>query len=57
VPWVVVRSISDTADHQASVDFRAFTVSAAQTAESVVLGILQRLQVAQTQPNASPSLR
>jgi adenosylhomocysteine nucleosidase len=57
VPWVVVRSISDTADHQASVDFRAFTVSAAQTAESVVLGILQRLPVAQTQPNASPSLR
>ena len=56
-PWVVVRSISDTADHQASVDFRAFTVKAAQTAEAVVLGILSRLTVAQTQPNEVGRLR
>lgn len=56
-PWVVVRSISDTADHQASVDFRAFTVKAAQTAEAVVLGILRRLPVAQTQPNPAAGLR
>ncbi len=43
VPWVVVRSISDTADHDASVDFRAFTKVAAQRAERVVRAVLAQL--------------
>lgn len=44
VPWVVVRSISDAADHEASVDFRAFTDLAAARAEGVVRGVLERLR-------------
>jgi adenosylhomocysteine nucleosidase len=43
VPWAVVRSISDTADAGASVDFRAFTRRAAARAEGVVRGVLARL--------------
>jgi len=43
LPWVVVRSVSDTADHDAEVDFRAFTVVAAERAVAVVLGTLRRL--------------
>lgn len=43
IPWVVIRSISDTADHDASVDFRAFTEIAAQRAGAVVRGMLQQL--------------
>ncbi len=43
VPWVVVRSISDTADHDAHTDFRAFTKLAAERAKRVVRGILRRL--------------
>lgn len=42
VPWVVVRSISDAADHEASVDFRAFTELAAARAERVARGVLAR---------------
>ena len=48
VPWVVVRSISDTADHDASVDFRAFTRMAAVRAEAVVRGVLARAGAART---------
>lgn len=40
VPWVVVRSISDTADGTAEVDFRAFTAECAARAEAVVRGML-----------------
>lgn len=43
VPFVVVRSISDTADHGAQVDFRAFTRLAAERAEVIVRGTLRRL--------------
>ena len=43
VPWVVIRSISDTADHAASVDFRAFTQVAAARAEAVVRRVLAHL--------------
>lgn len=43
VPWVVVRSISDTADGSAAVDFRAFTAECAARAEAVVRGVLERL--------------
>lgn len=43
VPWAIVRSISDTADHQAQVDFRSFTLLAAQRAVAVVRGVLGRL--------------
>lgn len=43
VPFVVVRSISDSADHSAQVDFRAFTLTAAANAETVVRGLLRRL--------------
>lgn len=46
VPWVVVRVISDTADHDASHDFRAFTALAAERAEGVVRGVLARLGTA-----------
>ena len=50
VPWVVIRSISDTADHDASVDFRAFTRVAAARAEAVVRGVLARLDDPATAP-------
>ena len=40
VPWAIVRSISDTADHDAHVDFRAFTEVAAARAVAVVRGLL-----------------
>lgn len=43
VPFVIVRSISDSADHSANVDFRAFTQVAAATADRVVRGTLKRL--------------
>lgn len=43
VPFVIVRSISDRADHTAQVDFRAFTLKAAANAEMVVRGLLRRL--------------
>ena len=43
VPFVVVRSISDSADHAAQIDFRAFTLTAAANAETVVRGLLRRL--------------
>lgn len=43
VPFVIVRSVSDTADHAAHVDFRAFTALAAERAEAVVRGLLRRL--------------
>jgi adenosylhomocysteine nucleosidase len=43
VPFVIVRSISDTADHAAGVDFRSFTELAASRAERVVRGLLRRL--------------
>lgn len=43
VPFVIVRSISDSADHAAQVDFRAFTQVAAVNAERVVRGLLRRL--------------
>ena len=41
VPWAIVRSISDTADHGAQVDFRAFTVDAARRAVAVVRATLR----------------
>lgn len=40
VPWAIVRSISDTADHDAQVDFRAFTKVAAARAVAVVRAVL-----------------
>jgi adenosylhomocysteine nucleosidase len=43
VPFVIVRSVSDTADHAAEVDFRAFTGVAADRAVRVVKGLLARL--------------
>ena len=43
VPWAIVRSVSDTADHGAGVDFRAFTVVAAERAVQVVRGTLRGL--------------
>ena len=43
VPWAIVRSVSDTADHDAHVDFRAFTEVAARRAVAVVRGALRRL--------------
>lgn len=43
VPWVIVRSISDTADGDASSDFRTFTRHAAGQAERVVRGSLRAI--------------
>lgn len=43
-PFVVVRSISDSADGQAKVDFRTFSEAAAERAERVVRAMLRRLQ-------------
>jgi adenosylhomocysteine nucleosidase len=43
VPWAIVRSVSDTADHGAQVDFRAFTAVAAARAVAVVRGTLAGL--------------
>lgn len=44
LPFVIVRSISDTADHGADVDFLEFTPLAAARARQVVLGILRGLE-------------
>ena len=43
VPWAIVRSVSDTADHDAGVDFRAFTEVAARRAVAVVRGTIRRI--------------
>jgi len=43
VPFVIVRSMSDTADGAAEVDFRAFTPLAAARAERVVRETVRRL--------------
>ncbi len=45
VPFVIVRSISDSADHSARVDFRQFTVLAAARAERIVTLMLRALAV------------
>lgn len=43
VPFVVIRSISDTADHDANVDYRTFMPLVARHAKQVVRGMLSRL--------------
>lgn len=43
VPFVVIRSISDTADHDANVDYRTFMPLVARHAKQVVRGMLARL--------------
>ncbi|HET8984485.1 MAG TPA: 5'-methylthioadenosine/adenosylhomocysteine nucleosidase [Trueperaceae bacterium] len=43
VPFVIVRSISDNANHTADVDFRSFTKLAAERADRIVTGILEAL--------------
>lgn len=43
VPFVVIRSISDTADHDANVDYREFMPLVARHAKLVVRGMLSRL--------------
>lgn len=45
VPFLVIRSMSDTADGNAQPDFRAFTRLAAQQSRQVVHGLLQRCKV------------
>jgi adenosylhomocysteine nucleosidase len=52
VPWVIVRSISDTADHDAEVDFRAFTQVAADRSVAVVRGTLRRARAVEAPPRA-----
>ena len=42
-PFVIIRSLSDSADDSAEVDFRSFTPLAARRAKAVVLGLLERL--------------
>ncbi len=48
IPFVIIRSISDTADHSAELDFRAFTVLAANKAKEIVFGMLSLMPPAQT---------
>ena len=43
VPFVVIRSVSDTADHDAQVDYRTFMPLVARHAKQVVRGMLERL--------------
>lgn len=43
IPFVIIRSISDTADHRANIDFRAFTPLAARRAKQVVRTMLASL--------------
>lgn len=43
VPFVVIRSVSDTADHDANVDYRSFMPLVARHAKQVVRGMLARL--------------
>ena len=43
IPFVIIRSISDTADHDAEVNFREFTPLAAKRAKRVVRGMLGAL--------------
>ena len=43
VPFVVIRAISDTADHDAKVDYRMFFPQVAQHAGAVVRGMVRRL--------------
>lgn len=45
VPFVVIRSVSDTADHAANVDYRTFMPLVARHAKQVVRGMLARLSV------------
>ena len=45
-PFVIVRSISDTADHDAHTDFRAFTRLAADRAARVVRAMLRDVEPA-----------
>ena len=48
VPFVVIRSVSDTADGEANVDYREFMPKVARHAKQVVRGMLRRL-TAQTE--------
>ena len=43
VPFVIIRSISDTAGDSAETDFRTFTPVVARRAKAVVRGLLERL--------------
>ncbi len=43
VPFVIIRSISDSANHSAKVDFREFTVLAATRAKQVVRAMLRSM--------------
>ncbi|ULH15716.1 5'-methylthioadenosine/adenosylhomocysteine nucleosidase [Deinococcus sp. KNUC1210] len=53
VPFVVIRSVSDTADGGANVDYREFMPLVARHAKTVVRGMLRRLTPAATTPEAS----
>ncbi len=55
VPWAIVRSVSDTADHTANVDFRAFTRVAAERAVAVVRGALARWALPEGAPGVGAS--
>jgi adenosylhomocysteine nucleosidase len=43
IPFVIIRSMSDSADHDAKVNFREFTPVAAARAKQVVRGMLQKM--------------
>lgn len=47
IPFVIIRSMSDSADHDANVNFREFTKVAAARAKQVVRGVLQKIAKAE----------
>ena len=53
VPFVVIRSVSDTADTGAKVDYREFMPQMARRAKLVVRAMLRRLERDQTDPGTS----
>ncbi|WP_425148141.1 5'-methylthioadenosine/adenosylhomocysteine nucleosidase [Deinococcus sp.] len=55
VPWVVIRSVSDTADGGAHVDYREFMPKVARHAKTVVRGMLRRLNPAAPPEATSPA--
>jgi adenosylhomocysteine nucleosidase len=52
VPFVVIRSVSDTADGGANVDYREFMPRVARHAKQVVRGMTKRMAAAQTEATA-----
>ncbi|BDU50988.1 5'-methylthioadenosine/adenosylhomocysteine nucleosidase [Haliovirga abyssi] len=44
IPFVIIRAISDKADHSAKVDFKTFVNDAAKNAKNIVLSMLENME-------------